>query len=196
MGWNSGMGAGMALALALGGLAACADDSTTAAAPAPSATSTAAAAATAGLTVKDPWIKAADTGMTAAFGTLVNGGTTDVTIVSAATAVSPMMELHETTMVNGAMQMQPKTGGFTIPAGGEHVLSPGGDHIMMMGLTTPVKAGDEITVTLTLGDGTTVPFTAVGKPFTGAQESYAPGAHGGGMPGMSAMPSMSAGAHS
>lgn len=189
MGWTSRMGAGMALALALGGLAACADDSTGAATPAPSATSTA-AAATAGLSVQDPWIKAADDGMTAAFGTLVNGGATDVTIVSAAAGVSPMMELHETTMVNGAMQMQPKQGGFTIPAGGEHVLEPGGDHIMMMGLTTPVKAGDEIVVTLTLADGSTVPFTAIGKPFTGAQESYAPGAHG------SAMPEMSAGAHS
>ncbi|MFI5841608.1 copper chaperone PCu(A)C [Catenuloplanes sp. NPDC051500] len=187
MGWTSRMGAGMALALALGGLAACGDDST-AAAPAPSATSAAAAATTAGLTVKDPWIKAADTGMTAAFGTLVNGGTADITVVSAAASVSPMMELHETTMVGGAMQMQPKQGGFTIPAGGEHVLSPGGDHIMMMGLTTPVKAGDEITVTLTLADGTSVPFTAVGKPFTGAQESYAPGAHGSAMPEMTGMP--------
>lgn len=188
MGWTSRFGAGLALALTLGGLTACAGDGTTTAAPAPSATA-ASAATTAGLTVKDPWIKAAETGMTAAFGTLVNGGTTDIVVVSAATEVSPMMELHETTMVGGAMQMQPKQGGFTIPAGGEHALQPGGDHIMMMDLTKPVQAGDEIPVTLTLGDGSTVQFTAVGKPFTGAQESYAPGAHG-------AMPSMSAGAHS
>ncbi|MDR7276704.1 copper chaperone PCu(A)C [Catenuloplanes atrovinosus] len=186
MGRTSRFGAGLVLALALGGLTACANDGN-AAAPSSSAT---AASTPAGLTVRDPWIKAADTGMTAAFGTLVNGGSTDVTVVSAATEVSPMMELHETTMVNGAMQMQPKQGGFTIPAGGEHVLQPGGDHIMMMGLTTPVQAGDEIVVTLTLGDGSTTRFTAIGKPFTGAQESYAPGAHG------SAMPSMSAGAHS
>ncbi|MDP9793493.1 copper(I)-binding protein [Catenuloplanes nepalensis] len=191
MGKTSRFGAGLVLALAMGGLTACATDDSTTAAPAPSATTAASApAATSGLTMTDPWIKAADEGMTAAFGTLVNGGTTDITVVSAATAVSPMMELHETTMVNGAMQMQPKQGGFTIPAGGEHVLEPGGDHIMMMGLTTPVKAGDQVPMTLTLGDGSTVQFTAVGKPFTGAQESYAPGAHGG------AMPSMSAGAHS
>ena len=69
-----------------------------------------------GLTVKDPWVKAADKGMTAAFGTLVNSGTTDVTVVSAASAVSPM-ELHEMAMQDGKMVMRPKEGGLVIKAG-------------------------------------------------------------------------------
>ena len=48
---------------------------------------------------------------------------------------------------------------------------------MLMNLTKPVKPGDEVAVTLTFADGRTTQFTAVGKPFTGAQESYAPEGH-------------------
>jgi hypothetical protein len=34
-----------------------------------------------------------------------------------------------------------------------------------------------VSFTLKLADGTSVPFTAIAKPFAGAEESYAPG-HG------------------
>ncbi|WP_433550265.1 copper chaperone PCu(A)C [Micromonospora zamorensis] len=43
--------------------------------------------------IRDPWVKAADKGMTAAFGTLANDGDSDVTLTSATTSVSSM-ELH------------------------------------------------------------------------------------------------------
>ncbi|MGB2571049.1 copper chaperone PCu(A)C [Micromonospora citrea] len=156
---------------------------------APSATPSATASATADvLGIRDPWVKAADKGMTAAFGTLVNAGDTDVTITAASTEVSPM-ELHEMTMRDGKMVMQPKRSGIVIKARSEHVLQPGGDHLMLMNLTRPVQAGDELTVTLTFADGRTQTFTAVAKPFTGAQESYAPG-HGQPAPGTSATPAM------
>ncbi|MEU8820761.1 copper chaperone PCu(A)C [Actinoplanes sp. NPDC048796] len=127
------------------------------------------------LTVRDPWVKAVDKGMTAAFGTLVNGTGKDVTVVKAATSVSPM-ELHEMAMQDGKMVMRPKEGGFVIKAGGTHELSPGGDHLMIMDPSAPIKPGDELRFTLTLGDGGTVQFSAVAKPFTGAGESYAPSA--------------------
>jgi copper(I)-binding protein len=141
------------------------------------------------LGVRDPWVKAADKGMTAAFGTLVNDGDADVTITGAATDVSPM-ELHEMTMKDGKMVMQPKAGGIVVKAHSSTTLQPGGDHLMMMNLKQPVQAGDELTFTLTFADGRTQTFTAVAKPFTGAQESYAPG-HGEPMPGTSATPEMS-----
>ncbi|MEU6205783.1 copper chaperone PCu(A)C [Micromonospora musae] len=141
------------------------------------------------LGIRDPWVKAADTGMTAAFGTLVNDGESDVTITTAATDVSPM-ELHEMTMKDGKMVMQAKQGGIVVKAHGSTTLEPGGDHLMLMDLKRPVKAGDELTFTLTFADGKTQTFQAVAKPFTGAQESYAPG-HGEPMPGLSATPGMS-----
>ncbi|MGC5054415.1 copper chaperone PCu(A)C [Micromonospora sp. DT48] len=152
------------------------DDSSAAGSP-PSPTVSAPTGTSAGvLGIRDPWVKAADNGMTAAFGTFVNDGDADVTIASAATEVSPM-ELHEMAMQDGKMVMQAKPGGIVIKANSSHVLEPGGDHLMLMDLKQPVRAGDEVTFTLTFGDGRTQTFTAVAKPFTGAQESYAPG-HG------------------
>lgn len=156
-------------ALTLSALAACGnsgDDAESAAAPS--------SAAAAELTIKDPWVKAGPAGeMTAAFGMLTNGTAADVTVVSATSSVSPM-ELHEMTMKDGAMVMQQKKGGFVIKAGGTHELSPGGDHLMLMKPAKEIAAGDEVSFTLTLADGKTVPFSAVAKPYTGAQESYAP----------------------
>jgi copper(I)-binding protein len=165
-------------------LTGCGGSPETAAAPAPAQASSAPAAA---LTVRDPWVKAVDTGMTAAFGTLVNNTGADVTITGATSPVSPM-ELHTMAMEDGKMVMKPKEGGFTIKAGGTHELGPGGDHLMLMQPSAAIEPGDEVAFTLTLAGGGTVAFTAVAKPFAGAQESYAPGMHG--------MPSATASAHS
>ncbi|GAB3141815.1 hypothetical protein GCM10027290_15160 [Micromonospora sonneratiae] len=161
-------------ALALGGLAGCgAADPPLNDRPnvTPSTTTPAG-----GVTVRDAWAKASDTGMTAVFGMLVNGGTSDITITGATSPLSPV-ELHEMAMKDGKMVMQQKANGLTIKAGGSHALEPGGDHLMLMKLAKPVKAGDEVSVTLTLADGGTIQFTAVAKPFAGAEESYAPGTH-------------------
>lgn len=128
------------------------------------------------LTVTDPWVKAAETGMTGAFGTLVNSGEEDVTVVSAAADITDMMELHETVQTDdGAMAMQPKEGGFVVPAGGEHELAPGGDHLMIMDLLRAVEPGEAVTITLTLGDGSTADVEATVKSFTGADENYLDG---------------------
>jgi periplasmic copper chaperone A len=160
----------LAAALLAVGLAGCGGTESDVAAPAatPSAASPAAE-----LTVKDPWVKAADKGMTAAFAVLVNDTDKDVTVVGVASAASPM-ELHEMAMQDGKMVMRPKHGGFVIKAKSSHELSPGGDHLMLMNPSAPIKPGDEVSFTLTLGDGNTVPFSAVAKPFAGAGESYAP----------------------
>ena len=143
----------------------------------PSAPSSAPAGAAAGvLTVRDPWVKAADKGMTAAFATLVNDGDTDVTITGVTTDVS-RAEIHEMAMTDGKMAMRQKQGGVVVAARSQAALEPGGDHLMLMDLTRPVRPGDQLDVTLTFADGRTQTFTAVAKPFTGAQETYAPG-HG------------------
>lgn len=164
--------AALTIILAIGAAAGCG-----ATADPPDAPSTRAADGVAAtLTVRDAWVKAADSGMTAAFAVLVNDADTDVTVVSAAAPVSPM-ELHETTMKDGAMVMRPAADGFTIKARSSHTLEPGGDHLMLMDLSKPIKPGDEVPITLTLADGGTVTFTAVAKPFAGAGESYGPDTH-------------------
>ncbi|MEJ3749801.1 copper chaperone PCu(A)C [Actinomycetes bacterium KLBMP 9797] len=174
-----GLGAVLVAATLFAG--ACGDDSGAATAAEPSASP---AVAGQPLAVKDMWVKTAASGMTAAFGTLMNTGSSDVTVVKATSPTSPTMELHEVATVDGEMTMRPKEGGITIPAGGMHELKPGGDHLMLMDVKTPVTAGTEVTVTLTFAGGETMEFTALGKDFAGGNESYQPE-----MPGMSASPS-------
>ncbi|WP_204040726.1 copper chaperone PCu(A)C [Acrocarpospora phusangensis] len=141
---------------------------------APAAVASPSAAAPA-LTITDPWVKTTKEGMTAAFGTLVNNSAADIAVVSASTPLAPMVELHEVVEAKGKMVMQPKEGGFVIPAHGSHTLEPGGDHIMLMKVAEEVKPGAEIPFTLTLKDGGTFAFTALGKDFAGAKEDYQPG---------------------
>lgn len=184
--------------------------------PAAAATSTPAASTSAGsssavspsaaaggeLSISDAWVKATDgaedSTMTAAFGVLQNTTDKPLTIVSATNSASSHTELHEMAMDNGAMVMRPIAGGIPVPAGGTTTLGPGGLHVMIMDVAEPIKAGDDVTVTLTADDGSTLEFTALAKDFAGANESYRPstGAMSGmDMPSASSMqmPGMSAG---
>jgi hypothetical protein len=155
------------LVLALGG---CGADS---AAPAAEVTPGASPATSASvLTVKDQWVKTAKSDMTAAFGTFVNAGATPVTIVSAKTSASDRTELHEVVMDGGAMTMRAVDGGITVPAGGTLQLKPGGFHIMILDLKKPVDPGAEVTVRLTLGDGSTRDFQALAKETGAGEENY------------------------
>jgi len=125
------------------------------------------------LTTSDMWVKAVDSGMTAAFGMIDNPTDHDITVVSVSTSISDMTELHETVENDaGDMVMRPIEGGFMIPAGGSLMLEPGGNHIMIMGVTDPILAGDDVTVTLTLDDGSTLEVTAPAKDYSGANENY------------------------
>lgn len=134
---------------------------------------TSAAAAADTLSVTNAWVKAADTGMSAAFGVLENSGTTDLTVLSAESPAASVLQLHESVVKDsGDMVMQEKKTGFIVPAGGSLELAPGGNHIMLMALTGPITAGDEVTFTLTLSDGSTAAFTAAAKDFSGANETY------------------------
>ncbi len=86
------------------------------------------------------------------------------------------MELHETVEnSDGSMAMQPKDGGFTVAAGADHELAPGGDHIMIMDLIKALEPGEVVTITLTLADGSTMDVDATVKKFSGAQEDYQDG---------------------
>lgn len=130
----------------------------------------------AAISATDAWVKAVDSGMTAAFGEIRNPGDADITIVSASTSVSSAVELHETvTDDDGTMAMQPRAGGFVVPAGGTLTLEPGGDHLMFMDVTRALEPGQTVPVTLALSDGSTMEIDAVVKSFAGADETYRSG---------------------
>lgn len=125
------------------------------------------------VTVADAWVKAVDEGMTAAFATVDNASDTAATIVSATSAAAATVELHETVADDaGQMTMREKEGGLVVPAAGELLLEPGGTHLMLMGVTAPLRAGDEVTIVLTFADGSSTPVTAAVKDYAGADENY------------------------
>lgn len=130
------------------------------------------------LRIEDPWVKAVDEGMTAAFGTLYNGTDDTIHVTAVSSPASEHVELHETvTDANRGTTMQEVPDGFTIDPGESLLLEPGGDHIMLMGVNEPLLAGNEVEITLEFADGTTWAFTATVKDFEGANESYEDHAH-------------------
>ena len=113
--------------------------------------------------------------MTSAFGILTNATGRDLQLIGASTAAAGMIELHETAGDgSGGMSMQEKEGGFPVPDGGELVLEPGGNHLMLMDLAEPLQPGDEVELSLDFEDGTAMTVTATVKDFAGAQEHYEP----------------------
>lgn len=128
------------------------------------------------VTVEEAWANAADLGMAAVFGRFTNTGHHDAHMVSVSSPLSDWVEFHE--VVGEGMEnktMQPKEGGITVPAGGSHELVPGGDHIMLMDLKRPLQPGEDVEVTVTFEDGSTLPVTAQIRDFPGAGEEYAGG---------------------
>ena len=129
------------------------------------------------LTLDNGWAKAADSGMTAAFGTLTNTSDKDVTVTGAsADGTAGSVQLHETVTdsTSGSTTMRQKDGGFTIPAGKSTALEPGGNHIMLMDLTCSLKAGADLTLQLHSDAGTKTVTVPV-RDYSGAKEEYEPG---------------------
>ncbi|MBO1900996.1 copper chaperone PCu(A)C [Leucobacter weissii] len=126
------------------------------------------------LGIEGAWVKATSadlepgTGMSGAFGTLVNTGSEDVEITGASSTAAGTVELHE--VVDGTMREI--DGGFVVPAGGTLELAPGGLHIMLMEIAEPILTGDTVRIDLQLADGSTVGFEALVKDTAGANEEY------------------------
>lgn len=169
-----------ATALVLAGCSASDDPAPTQSA----AESTTQAAQESGIVLSQGVVRAVedDSDMTAIFGTLENSTDSDIEVTGFYTsAEAEMNQLHQT--INGQMSQMSEP--LRIPAHGTFELAPGGNHLMLMGLHQPIKAGESIDVTLELKDGGEVDLGAVPARAMGAGgESYGDlaeghGGHGG-----------------
>ncbi|MEL6750600.1 MAG: copper chaperone PCu(A)C [Pseudomonadota bacterium] len=79
---------------------------------------------------------------------LVNSGDTTDRLIGGSADFAARVEIHEMAMENDVMKMRAIEGGLEIPAGGEAVLKPGGNHVMFMGLKEPLVEGEERKATL------------------------------------------------
>ena len=70
-------------------------------------------------------------------------------LVGVSTPVAGMAELHQSRLTSGGvMEMRPVPDGLAVTPGTPIHMAPGGYHVMLMGLTHPLKQGDHFPVTL------------------------------------------------
>ncbi|MGA9657680.1 MAG: copper chaperone PCu(A)C [Asticcacaulis sp.] len=86
---------------------------------------------------------------TAAYVTITNSGDSDDHLVSARCACATTTSLHSMKMTGTTMEMADMPDGFDIKKGETLTLAPGGNHIMLEGLTKRPQAGEVVDLTLT-----------------------------------------------
>jgi periplasmic copper chaperone A len=103
------------------------------------------------LAISQGWSRATPNGAKIGTGyfTIENKGTTPDRLVAVSADISSKVELHEMAMNNGVMTMRPVGDGLTIDPGKTVKLAPGGYHLMMFDLKSPLKQGDTLPITLT-----------------------------------------------
>lgn len=101
--------------------------------------------------------------LTACFATLT--AATDDRLVSASSPNADAVQIHEVRTDNGLMVMREMENGLALPAGEAVQLRPGGDHMMVMGVHTPLAEGDVLSLVLTFEQAGEIGLRAtVGQP--------------------------------
>jgi periplasmic copper chaperone A len=121
------------------------------------------------ITVADPYVRLAPPGAkaTGAFMVIKNASDKDLQVVKAESSVANATELHNHINDNGVMRMR-QVKEIALPAKGEAVLQPGGYHVMLIDMKTPLKEGDKVAITLGFSDGGSKTVEApVVKPMGG-----------------------------
>lgn len=107
--------------------------------------------------VTQAWSRPAVAGSTGAgFMTLANPGKAADALVAAQSPAAKTTEIHRSSMAAGGVMKMEKQARVAIPAGGTVVFAPGGYHLMFIGLTRTLKAGDKVPATLTFASGVRV----------------------------------------
>ena len=92
-------------------------------------------------------------------------------LVSVSSPVAKKAELHTMSMEGMVMKMRPLAG-LDIAAGQPVTLKPGGEHIMLLGLSEPLREGQSFPLTLTFEKaGMREVTVAVEKPGAGGPAS-------------------------
>ena len=122
------------------------------------------------LVISQPWSRATPGGakMGAGYLTIENKGSAVDKLVSVSGDVAGKIEVHEMATTDGVMKMRPLDKPLAIEPGKTVKLAPGGYHLMMMDLKSPLKQGDKVPLTLQFEKAGKVPVTldvqAVGAP--------------------------------
>lgn len=98
------------------------------------------------LSIDEVWARASAGSTSGVFLTIRNDGDAD-RLVAITSKAAGAAELHTTTKEGDVMKMR-QVDGLDIPAHGSVALQPGGYHIMLLGLKSPLKAGATVPLSL------------------------------------------------
>ncbi|MGY8963341.1 MAG: copper chaperone PCu(A)C [Rhodospirillales bacterium] len=101
--------------------------------------------------ISKAWLRASigQSSVTAGYFTMQNISDQDDRLLSIQTFAAAKVEIHMTRIGEGGIMRMRPMGGLTILAGESASFLAGRDHIMLTGLTAPIKAGNSIELTLT-----------------------------------------------
>jgi copper(I)-binding protein len=102
------------------------------------------------LVITEAWSRATPKGAKTGGGylTIENKGTAPDRLIGGSADIADSVQVHEMSMDKGVMKMRPLENGLAIEPGKTVKLTPGGYHLMMMDLKSPLKKGDKLPITL------------------------------------------------
>lgn len=125
------------------------------------------------VSVEDSRVRAMPPGSptSVAYMTLHNTGDSEMVLVDARSPAASALEFHRHDEVEGVMQMRP-VAEVAIAAGERVEMAPGGLHLMLIGLVSPLAEGDEVEITLVFEDGERVALSAPVRRDVSVKESH------------------------
>jgi hypothetical protein len=101
------------------------------------------------VSVTDAWSRATAPGQEVGMVGLTITSKKDAKLIAVTSTASDTSEIHTMSMDNGVMKMR-QIENLPLTANQPATLGPGGNHLMLIGLKQPLKAGKKVALTLTV----------------------------------------------
>lgn len=101
--------------------------------------------------VDSAWTRATPPGQDVGGAFMTLTADADLKLIEASSPAAHSVELHSMSLDKGTMVMRPVKA-IDLPKGKAVQLAPGGLHVMLFGLKAPLKAGEQLPLTLTVRD--------------------------------------------
>ncbi len=137
------------------------------------------------LVFSDAYVRASVPGQSvgAAYVSIHNHGPQDDFLIAAHSSAAASVDLHSSHNQQGMTHMQ-RESRLRIPAGGALQMQPGGVHLMLQNLKTPLKAGEQVTLQLVFEKAGTQHLTLPVRALSAESSSGTDSMPGMSMPGM------------
>ena len=131
----------------------------------------------AAVAVTDAWCRPTPNGAQAGGCYATFLASTDDRLIGGSSPAAGELQVHEMTMADGVMRMSQLKDGLVLPSGKAVALAPGGEHLMLTGLTQPLVAGQTVPLTLRFASAPEVTVQAQIRMPAAAGAAMAHGGH-------------------